>query len=127
MPVSQAKLEQHAPVFPVTDICRALDYYSGPLGFEVAFFWEDEEGDGVRYAILRRDNCELHLTLASRPHKTVAYFFVDSVQSLYREMKRGKANTSSELQDWPWDMREFEVTDTDGNVLIFGEHLSRIS
>ena len=125
MPISQAKIDHHAPIFPVTDMERALDYYKAVLGFNILFEWEDEEENGTRYAILERDDCSLHLTLSPRPHRVAAYFFVDGIKALYNEMKRRKALTTEELQDMPWDMKEFEVSDQDGNLMIFGEALSR--
>lgn len=55
-----------------------------------------------------------------------AYVFVDGVADYYEVVKARGADIREELQDYPWGMREFEVTDFDGNRLIFGEHLSRI-
>lgn len=58
------KLGRIAPMVPVTDIERALQFYCGIFGFEKVF----ENGDPVGFVILEKDAAELHLTL-NRQHK----------------------------------------------------------
>ena len=94
--------------------------------FGVAFTWADRDSEPPRYAIVRQGNCELHLTLGRQPHATVAYVFVDRVKAFYDAAKAAGADITEDIEDQPWEMREFEVADPDGNRLIFGEHLSRI-
>jgi catechol 2,3-dioxygenase-like lactoylglutathione lyase family enzyme len=119
-------LEVVAPVFPVTDIKRSTTYFTEKLQFTVGFEWADSADEPLSYAILQQDNTELHLTLAKAPNSVVAYFFVNNVQRYYQEVKAKGADITHELGDQPWEMREFEVSDPDGNRIIFGEHLSRI-
>ncbi len=73
------KLTSIAPVFPVTDIQHAKDYYSGKLLFEIAFEWMDQESDTVNYVILRKNNCDLHLSKSETDHRANAYVFVDGI------------------------------------------------
>jgi catechol 2,3-dioxygenase-like lactoylglutathione lyase family enzyme len=118
-------LEVVAPVFPVTDIERARRFYTEVLLFEVAFEWVEHEGEAPAYLIVRSGGTELHLSLAQAPHKTVAYVFVDNVAAYYDAIQAAGGEVAEPLADQPWEMREFEVADPDGNALIFGEHLSR--
>lgn len=120
-------VETVAPVFPVTDILRSRRYYTERLGFEVDFEWADSDDAPLNYVILRLGKAELHLTLALAANKTAAYFFVDGVENYYRSVSANGATIAQALADQPWEMREFEVADPDGNALIFGEHLSRLS
>ncbi len=120
------KLEVVAPVFPVTDVKRSLEYYVEQLSFTIAFQWADRPEDPVRYAILQNGNCELHLSHSKDPVRTTAYVFVDGVSAFYEAVKVRSPNLTCEIEDQPWEMREFEVADPDGNRLIFGEHLSRL-
>jgi len=120
------RLEVVAPVFPVINIRRSLKYYTEALAFDVSFEWSDSENEPVRYAILRSGNTELHLSEAEGVHRAVAYFFVDSVAAYYETIKKKGAEITRGIEDFPWDMREFEVSDPDGNRIVFGEHLSRI-
>jgi len=120
------KLTVVAPIFAVTDVRRALEYFAGKLMFTVAFQWADADDAPIRYAILQSGDCELHVSHSEKPHKCFAYFFVRGVREYYEIVKANGALITQHLQDLPWDMREFEVADPDGNTLIFGEHLSNI-
>lgn len=120
------KLEVVAPVMTVVSMEEALRCYRDLLLFNVAFEWSDTEQEPTRYTILQQGNTELHLSAAETPHPTVAYIFVGNVQAYHDAVKARGANISEAIQDHPWEMREFEVTDPDGNRIIFGEHLSRI-
>lgn len=51
---------------------------------------------------------------------------MNNIAAYYARVKANGAEVVAPLADQPWDMREFEVADPDGNALIFGEHLSVI-
>lgn len=121
------RLEVVAPIFQASDLKRSLDYYTGALQFVVSFQWADHADEAVRYAVLQNGNCELHLTHARQPLGSAAYFFVDGVTAFYEAVRTRNANITCEIEDQPWEMREFETSDLDGNRLIFGEHLSRLA
>lgn len=123
---TDSKLELVAPIFPVKGVRSAVDYYVDRLMFSVSFEWADEEGAPLSYAILRNGNCELHLSLSTQGNKAAGYFFVRAVEAYHGTVAAKGATITQALKDWPWQMREFEVTDPDGNRLIFGEALSRI-
>ena len=120
------KLQVVAPVFPVADVQRSVAYYRDALLFDVSFEWADSDDEPVRYAILQNGDTEVHLAQAKTVREATAYFFVDTIAGYYEALKDKGANITSEIQDCPWEMREFEVTDPDGHRLTFGEHLSRI-
>ena len=115
-----------APIFPVTDISTTINYFTEKLFFKIAFEWSDTEDDPVRYAVLSNGDTEIHLTKSDTPHKTAAYFFLDGVDEYYKAVKDTGANVTEDIQNQPWEMREFEVSDPDGNIILFGEHLDRI-
>ena len=119
-------LDVIAPVFPVTDLARARDYYTEKLLFTVKFEWADRDGEPVRYAILENGKVELHLTAGSAARPVSAYIFVDRVSAYCDAVRARGARITADIEDHPWEMREFEISDPDGNRLIFGEHLSRI-
>ena len=115
-----------APVLAVTDMTRSLEHYTGALLFSVGFEWADAASEPIRYAVLQNGDCEVHLALSETARPSVAYVFVSGVEAYYQSVKAQDAPITCELEDQPWEMREFEVTDPDGNRLIFGEHLSRL-
>ncbi|WP_298817349.1 VOC family protein [uncultured Roseibium sp.] len=122
---NSSQLSLIAPVFPVSDVATAVAYYRDRLLFEVRFEWADNEGEPARYAILGRDKIELHLTGGDALHPRTAYCFVDGIDGYYALARKAGANITEDIGDQPWEMREFETKDPDGNALIFGEHLSR--
>ncbi|MCV0427259.1 MAG: VOC family protein [Roseibium sp.] len=120
-----SKLSHIAPVFPVSDIAASIAYYRDRLLFDVLFEWADNDGEPIRYAVLGREDVSLHLTQSDQPRKTTAYCFVDGVDGYYELAKAAGGNITEDIADQPWQMREFETVDPDGNVLLFGEHLDR--
>ena len=119
--------ETVAPIFPVTNLKASVRYYTEKLLFKIGFEWANAEDEAVSYAIVQKDDTELHLTQSPKPHKTRAYFFVSGVQDYYNAIQNTEATITYKIQDLPWEMREFEVSDPDGNLIIFGEHLSNIN
>lgn len=116
-----------ALIFPITDLAQAVAYYRDQLLFSVGFEWADEPDEPMRYAILQNGDVEIHLTHSETASPTNAYVFVDDVSALYEAISARGPTITEPLTDHPWDMREFEVSDPDGNRLVFGEHLSRIN
>lgn len=123
---SNYKLSVVAPIFPVCDIDISKKYYLDKLKFSIGFEWSDEGNSEVNYLILHNGDTELHLSKSKETRKTAAYFFVDNIQGYHYEIKKSGANIINDIADQEWDMREIEVHDPDGNVIIFGEHKSRI-
>ena len=121
------QLSHIAPVLRVSDLAASLAYFRDNLLFDIVFEWADQEGEPVRYAVLERDKSGVHLTRSDNPGGTTAYCFVDGIDGFYALVKAAGANITEEIADQPWNMREFETVDPDGNVLLFGEHLDRVN
>lgn len=111
-----------APIFPVMNIKASLEYYTEKLLFITSFEWSEEDAN-TNYAILSQGDAELHLSVSEKPHKTAAYIFVDGIEEYFDMVSKTGASITSTIEEQPWEMKEFEATDLDGNVLIFGEHL----
>jgi catechol 2,3-dioxygenase-like lactoylglutathione lyase family enzyme len=114
------KLGRVAPMVPVTDIDRALQFYCGVLGFEKVF----ENGDPVGFVILEKDAAELHLTL-NRQHKAttenVAHMMVSDATALYELMATHRVRIVKGLRDADFGLRCFVFADPDGNRIDVGE------
>jgi Ser/Thr protein kinase RdoA (MazF antagonist) len=141
------RFKQFSPIFPVTDLKRALDHYAS-LGFETNAY-----AGGDFYGFAERDGVGLHLALEHgghdhggddhahdhepsrgqvRRHGTdgdrdeeheggVAYLYVDSADALYQEWTRpGIAGTTWPVGDTEYKLREGSHRDPDGNVIRFG-------
>jgi uncharacterized glyoxalase superfamily protein PhnB len=55
-----------------------------------------------------------------KPGHGAVNVFVTDVDALYQELKSRGARTLSEPKDYDYGMRDFEVSDLDGNQLSFG-------
>jgi catechol 2,3-dioxygenase-like lactoylglutathione lyase family enzyme len=135
-------LSQTIPALPVRDAGRAVEFYRDRLGFEVL------HQDGG-FAVVRRDEAELHLWQASddswrergsldRPVQSGAESFIagtascrivaDDVDALYDEYsRRAVLHPVSEdgVTDTDFGTREFATLDLDGNLLSFFRWMER--
>ena len=108
-----------SPVFHVSDLDRAIQFYTTILGFTESFRVGSYRG-------LKRGEIELHLTVGGggdyrRPiGGGTVYILCDSVDSYYESIIARGAKPSSAPSDTPYGMRDFVVHDPDGNQLSFG-------
>ncbi len=109
-----------ATIFTVRDLAASLTYYRDKLGFDVTF----QYGEPIYYACLCRDEVSLHLRAAREPDwvagNNALCIFVDDVDGLHAELATRGAQIVKPPQDYAYGMRDFDVTDPDGNVITFG-------
>lgn len=126
-PTSQVRAV--SPFLLVRDVKRAAAYYSDVLGFAVRGFW----GDPPMFAITDRDNISVMLRQVKanetfQANATLedcldAYFSVNDADALYAEYLGKGADLVCPPEDQPYMMREFQVRDPDGHVLVFAHDL----
>jgi catechol 2,3-dioxygenase-like lactoylglutathione lyase family enzyme len=106
-------------VIHVSDLKRALNYYTAILGFTEDFELEE-------YAGLVLDNVCIHLSGPASPgmKKTPgnAHFCIDcdDVNAYFDAISLKGALIAVPLEDRYYGMRDFAVNDHDGNTLVFG-------
>jgi len=111
-------------VFPqlrMTDWQRSQSHYVDGLGFAVDWTHQFEPGFPV-FAQFTRDGLSLFLTEHAGDCQPggAAYFVVDDVDALHREIiERGVVTALEAPEDTPWNTREMVVIDPDGNRLRF--------
>jgi len=129
-------LTQTIPALPVRDAARAVDFYRDKLGFDVVHH------DGG-FAVLKRDDAEVHLWEASdetwreraageRPVCSGAESFIagtascriatEGVDTLYDELRAQNVLhpvSRDGVTDTVFGTREFATLDLDGNLLTF--------
>jgi len=109
-----------AAVFVVRDIAASLAYFRDALGFDIAFTW----GEPTFYAGVCRGKVTIHLQAASQTSRpagaSALSVFVGNADDLHGELVRRGARVLKEPATYPYGMRDFDVSDLDGNTLIFG-------
>jgi predicted lactoylglutathione lyase len=109
------------PEIPVINVDKAAAYYVNALGFH--FDWGDDSG-GI--GCVSQGACRMFLT--NTPfHQSygtggpvMIWLNLDSkqeVDELYRRWRDAGAQVVAEPEDKPWHLREFRVSDPDGNQL----------
>jgi catechol 2,3-dioxygenase-like lactoylglutathione lyase family enzyme len=111
------KINAAATVFQVTDLESSLRFYREVLGFELDF----EFGP---YAGIHMGEMSLHLCAHDTWMRPVGggavSVFCDEVDLFYNAVKSRGATIRLAPTDESYGMRDFVVSDPDGNVLTFG-------
>ena len=109
-----------ATVFVVSDVLQSVAHYRDVLGFHTEFTY----GEPIFYAGVERDGVAIHLQAAShtkrQPGQGGVNVFVTDVDALFLELKSRGVRALNEPRDYPYGMRDFDITDLDGNHLCFG-------
>ncbi len=111
-----------APCVSVTNIARAMAFYTTVLGFEKVF----ENGDPVGFVILEKDAAELHLSLDKKHTATVqnvAHLMVDDANALYAHCEIHNVKIIKAIRDADFGLRCFVFADPDGNRIDVGQDL----
>jgi len=112
------------PVFVVVDLAASIAHYRDALGFEIGF----DYGAPPYYAGVRRDGVELHLIAAAKTPRLPGHgglcVFADDVDALHAELQGRGARIAAPPVNSAYGMRDFNVTDLDGNLLTFGAPLA---
>lgn len=122
-------LTSASPFLIVRDITQSLSFYSGSLGFDVAFQTPDLD---PFFAIVRRGGAQIFLKAVGdgveplpneKRHPLAswdAFFHVPDPDALAAELSSRGVSLRSPLADTDDGLRGFEVEDPNGYVLFFG-------
>lgn len=114
------KPECAATIFHVSDLASSVKYYTDVLGFTMDFHYGELAG-------LQYDSVLIHL---SGPHPQVLkravgeghiYIFCDEVDLYFQQISAKGAFITIPPDDRDYGMRDFAISDPDGNVLAFGK------
>ncbi len=120
--MTETAFQRATPVLKSGDYPRSRAFYLDVLGYRVI----EEGGDPPRFGIFERGGSVLFVDAwhgAARPVAGAwdAYVHVTGLEALRAELEARGAPITRPIEETVYGMREFEVTDPDGNVLCFGE------
>lgn len=121
--LSEIQFGRTAPGIPVTDIAKALHFYTQVLGMTKTF----ENGNPVGFAIVERGSAEFHLTLAKShvaSDRNIAHIMVSDATALYKHLEKQSVRIIKRLRDADYGLRDFVFTDPDGNRIDVGQPLT---
>jgi uncharacterized glyoxalase superfamily protein PhnB len=112
----------------VANIKSSCDFYTGKLGFAVAFVY----GDPPYYGQVIRDNARLNLRLVCEPvfagdireregllSATITVATANEIKQLFLSYQAAGVCFHQTLKKEPWGARTFIVMDPDGNLILF--------
>jgi catechol 2,3-dioxygenase-like lactoylglutathione lyase family enzyme len=111
------------PALAVSDVLRAVAFFTDVLGFDAAYVQAD-------YGIARRDAVEVHFWAATGPRgsgaeprlagTTSCRVQVEGIAALYEQCQAQQViHPNGKLQEQPWGTREFTILDPDRNAVTF--------
>ena len=118
-----AAFKRSVPVLKVSDMQKSVQFYTGVLGFSVA--WRAANDGGGENCMLRAGAADLLLSTGShigdRPQFTgTLYFHMAGVQGFFERVKN-QAEVVWPLEAMDYGQREFGIRDGDGYTLAFAE------
>ena len=115
----KTKFTSLIPVFSVSDLSKAIEFYTETLGFQLDFIY----GEPQFYAGLFKDSVELHL-VSKNLRQTVGSgnlsILTNEVDDLYQKLLNSKVEILVPPDDRDYGLRDFSCRDLDGNIIVFG-------
>jgi catechol 2,3-dioxygenase-like lactoylglutathione lyase family enzyme len=105
------------PQLPVRDVPAAQVWYRDVLGLATNWIWSDDFGS------VGEDAVELYLYRHPDPHPVYVSLYVHDVDAMHDACRERGAEIASELEDKPWNVREFTLRDRDGHLLRIGTEI----
>jgi len=118
--VPHIECEQIHPALSVSDVNAAAEFYTGKLGFSLAFI----SGDPPEMAGVNLGNVQLFLEPGEpSPKACSVYLVVGNADELYEFHRANNVEIVELPGDRSYGLRDYRVRDLDGYMLGFGHHL----
>jgi catechol 2,3-dioxygenase-like lactoylglutathione lyase family enzyme len=113
-------------VLAVHDVKRSAEFYVGVLDFHVV-------AEPPGWIFVAKDDCMIMLGECPDDmhpselgcHNYFGYLRVSDADQYYSHVKAGGAQILSDIEDKPWNMREFSLRTFDGHRITIGHALPR--
>jgi predicted enzyme related to lactoylglutathione lyase len=121
--MAQTRFESVMPEMPVRNLSAAVEFYSDVLGFKLEHLHGDE------YAVMRREGARVGLLRATpdttQPGQGRFYAFLNGIDAFFASVQQSSAvgRIKEALAARPYGLKDFTMSDLDGNRLAFGEQL----
>ena len=132
-PLNRKQYGSMTPMLAVSDVRRAVEFYTKAFGFTVRGIMDSPQG--VQHAELRLRDTTLMLSPESRAQNNLSansigntpatlYVLVENVDSTFNNAVAAGGNVLMPVMDMFWGDRTGMVTDLDGNKWMIATHKS---
>jgi catechol 2,3-dioxygenase-like lactoylglutathione lyase family enzyme len=119
---TEVDCDRYHAIFAVSDVRTAIEFYTTKLGFWLAF----AEGDPPTFAGVNIGHVQLFLEKGTpNPQGCAAYFVVSDADALYQFHLSNEVEILQPIEDRPYHLRDYTVSDADGYRLTFGHQLNK--
>jgi uncharacterized glyoxalase superfamily protein PhnB len=110
------------PTLPVADLREAIEFYER-AGFGVRVYQEDENDPGEGFAFVTYDDQSVFdldvVEMDPATNRAGCYLIVQDADDWHARMAADGLPVTA-IEDQPWGMREFTLTDPSGNKVRIG-------
>ncbi len=112
MTVEKTKIGRPVPQLPVEDVERAQIYYREILGFEILWTYPDKSIGAVQ----REEATIFFSKTEGSIEPNIHWIFAEDVDLTYTELKGRGADIIDDIEDKPWNIRQFAIKDLNGHI-----------
>jgi len=110
--MEKTNISTPVPQLPVEDVEKAQIYYRDFWGFDVLWLTPDKYIGAVT-----RGDTTIFFAKTNRPiEPNIHWLFVEDVNATYTEFKERGANITDDIEDKPWNTRQFTLQDINGHI-----------
>ena len=115
-----SELSNAIPILNVRNLRESQHYYRDALGFKIAWDYGDPPDFG---AVVRGDATMFMCQRCQSTPGAWTMVFTRNVDQLHKELVTRNAIIQMPPTNMPWNLREMQVADPDGNVIRFASSL----
>ncbi len=117
--MEKAKIGQPVPQLPVEDVERAQVYYKEILGFEILWTYPDKSIGAVG-----REDIAIFFAKTNRSiEPNIHWIFSENVDLTYSEFKDRGVDIIEDIENKPWNIRQFAIRDLNGHIFYIHHDL----
>jgi catechol 2,3-dioxygenase-like lactoylglutathione lyase family enzyme len=117
--LEKAKIGQPVPQLPVEDVEKAQIYYKEFLGFEILWTYPDKSIGAVG-----REDVAIFFAKTNRSiEPNIHWIFSENVDLTYAEFKARDVDIIEDIENKPWNMRQFAIRDLNGHIFYIHHDL----
>jgi uncharacterized glyoxalase superfamily protein PhnB len=117
--MEKTKIGKPVPQLPVDDVEKAQMYYKEILGFEIIWTYPDKSIGAVG-----REGVAIFFSKTDRPFEpNIHWIFAEDVDLTYAEFKGRGAEIIEDIENKPWNLRQFAIKDLNNHVFYIHHNL----